>query len=232
MPIFILSCKFKSNKVVKGYYEGGNLMSEITYTDDTVKEGRAIGYYKSGQISIICYYKDDVLDSLYEEYYPNGKLKERGCYYKGIPVGSFRFYFQNGQLRRYNALDYRSDVFYVMLFDSLGRKIKDEGLAVSYFIASPTAKGKYSIGDYCELWFSIATPPGYLFPDVTINVFEKSVGLIDSYTMSRVNTPKVVHSMKFNEAGMYQVSCISYLNDTAKSILKVDTAFSEVIIVR
>ena len=43
--------------------------------------------------------KSHVIDSLYEEFYPNGQLRSMGLYKLNKPVGTWEYYYENGLVR-------------------------------------------------------------------------------------------------------------------------------------
>jgi hypothetical protein len=225
---FVLcSCTSEENSSVKReYYPNGKLKSEITYVDDTTKEGKAIFYYESGKVAKESFYKRNMLDSLKKEYNTEGTLIFKGYYYKGEQIGSNYFYYDNGQLELYNALDYEHEPFYVLKFDPSGNLIKEEGLTVSMTPASPTLKEKYHIGDTMELWFCIAEPPGYQEPKVVIGMQEKSTGFVDTFKEYKVRNSKAIYSTVFKKEGLYQIICISEITNRENSLTKIDTARS------
>jgi len=55
-------------------------------------------YFFDGKIKSLKYYKDGLLDSIYREYYYNGKLSIEGKYYLGNKTGEWNYYSKTGKL--------------------------------------------------------------------------------------------------------------------------------------
>jgi antitoxin component YwqK of YwqJK toxin-antitoxin module len=64
----------------------GNVVSEIPYIKDSIKEGLA-KFYENGVLRKEVMYKNDQKDGWYTFYYPNGKLHSKVLYRNGRQNG-------------------------------------------------------------------------------------------------------------------------------------------------
>ena len=110
LSLFIVGCSNLSKERV--YYSNGNLKSEISTDNNSVKNGPILNYFEDGRVAVKGYFKDDKRDKkwyFYDEntgnisaietykdgelegeqlyYYPNGKLKLKGSYKDNIRIG-------------------------------------------------------------------------------------------------------------------------------------------------
>ncbi len=220
-----------TSKLVKTYYLGGEIKSEIYYIDDTIKDGKATFYYKGGSVARKCFYKNDELDSIYIDYYSSGIIKEKGTFEKGSALGSFFYYYPNGKVETYNAKDYENETFYVLKFDSLGNRLYEEGLVISPTAVSPTYKEQYVQGDSIVLLYQIAQPPGYK-PKVFIGMYkyvnEDDRSLIGHFNETTIDLwSRATYRYKFNNSGHYRVVCAGQLIDTTNAYVKMDTTYQD-----
>lgn len=232
----LMSCdieKGTTSKVEKEYYENDVLKSEINYSNDSTKMGEALYYYKNGNIARICYYVNNKLDSIFLEYYSNGKLKYESYYDLDKLVGSVYFYYPNGQLELYNARDYAGENFYVVKYDSLGNKLKEEGVIVSPNVGVPKYKEQYVVGDSIVLRHSIAEPLGYkCHVSLYMYKFRKQDKiLVDSIEHVVRNDGSIAtYKNKFNDTGHYSIVCVGRLIDTANKYVACDTAHTDIFV--
>lgn len=200
------TCKNETPNVIKTYYGNGSVRSLISYTNDSIKNGKAVYYYPSGQIKREVFYRSNALDSTFKEYYENGKLKIQGNYsFGGNIMGSFYYYNEDGNLRAYNAKDYLGKTFYVIKFDQSGTKIKEDGIVVSPSVGSLNYKDTYQRGDTLDLIFSIAEPPGYKVNATIKEGRENEYRDSDVYTLSRSS---IIYKNILRQKGDYKVKCI------------------------
>lgn len=227
MGIPFCACQKNRPNIVKTYYQNGKLRSAIAYIKDSIKDGRALYYYPSGQIKREEFYRDDVLDSSFKEYHENGKLKRKGNYsFGGNIMGSFYYYNETGNLRAYNAKDYLGKTFYVVKFNQLGAKVKEDGIAVSPSVGSLNYKKIYRPSDTLDLIFSIAEPPGYR--DVVIIEEINENGNHSSYS-GNVSRSSVIYRKILKTKGNYKVKCIVSLWDKDSLVRTDSTAITVVV---
>ena len=82
----------------KKYYENGNLMSEAFFNEEKLN-GPLTEYYENGKIKMEAYFQNDEPDGIYKDYYQNGQLKTKGRYKNGLIDGAGESYYPNGQIK-------------------------------------------------------------------------------------------------------------------------------------
>ena len=235
--LFFTSCNNKRNGNIlkKEYYPNGNLKTEITYSNDTLKNGSAISYYPNGLVWQKLNYRNGALDSIYIEYFENTKVKEQGMYSNGTPMGSFFYYYKNGALKAYNAKDYTGETYYVIRFDSLGNKIYQDGVNIARNAIDFNKKSTFKINDTFHFAWSIAEPPRYMH-EVKIGVRKKNESTDGSSKYLQIkpfehypfNRSIVDYKSAFQDVGYYQIIIASKLVDTSTHNYNVDTSIIDV----
>lgn len=238
--LIFFSCKNQNAPVVKKeYYDNGKLKSEITYIGNK-KNGRALYYDVNGVIEREEHFTNDQNDSFITEYYANGKIENTTLYYGLIPTMSYTYY-SNGQMELYNAIDCNDNTFYIVKFDSLGNKIKEDGMVISPEIGTSdyevkgTTKSKeiYHIGDSVHLMFYVATPPGYIakaylevfslknIADSVLGTAATSKEIVLPLNEHKIENSVVEYKGICTKAGIYKVTCYGELIDEkTKSTMK------------
>lgn len=215
------------------YADGSTVKNKIEYLNDSTMDGSAIYYYENGQIASEGFFKNNKRHGIYTEYYIDGTIKETGKYTNGKTRGNFYYYYSNGTLEIYNAKHYGNDVFYVVKFDSLGNKIKEEGLVICRTVAAYPLKEKYAVGDDIELNYSIAEPPGYI-PEVFIGLYKNSDNgkrdIIDTFRQYPVVEGLVNYNYTFSSSGYYSFECRGKLTDSLGNLIMENTAYTDIIV--
>lgn len=229
LVILCISCgeKDKSSFIKRDYYRDGSLASEVSYSKDSIKNGPAKSFYRNGQLAEQGNFRNGKRDGPYSTYYKDGILKERGNFLLDDPLGNFYYYYPNGRLRLYNAQDYQGEVFYVLKFDSTGKKIKEDGMIISPTISSPTYKKQYTLGDSMVLEFCIAEPPGY---KATVKASQYLIGrdgvrhMAGAFKEVPIIKSLATYRCKFSEPGNYDIVCAAELLDTFSKVKLYDTS--------
>jgi antitoxin component YwqK of YwqJK toxin-antitoxin module len=73
-------------------------VAEESWYVDGHRNGPAKQYYDSGILMMECQYKDDQLDGPSKTYYPSGALKEEGAFQKGVKIGVWTTYNEDGDV--------------------------------------------------------------------------------------------------------------------------------------
>lgn len=88
---------YRNGKNVKafGFYKDGTLKSEFYLTDNTGYSSKYISYYPNKQIETrsLKWMEGEVKQSLYEEFFENGKTRRR----EGTKVLKWEYYDENGE---------------------------------------------------------------------------------------------------------------------------------------
>lgn len=230
MFVFLCSCSTNEPKITikREYYPSGKLKSEVECLKDTL-DGFAKYYYENGNISKLYSNRKGYKEGSYTEYFENGVIKSKFVYYYGIPSGSIYFYYKNGKLERYAASSYKRECFYVMKFDSMGNKIKEEGLAID-----PTVRTISKLipieGDSVVLYFLPAEPPGYISKVriMCLHTLFDTVDTIMQFTNFPIDKGQVIFKTKLLKRGTYKFIAAGELLDTLDNWHMYDTAKKEI----
>lgn len=94
-------CEYKDGKLnstCKEWDEEGSLTSE-TFFDKEARPSSCYLYHKNGEVSCVVNYDiDGEIDSLFLRYYENGQKMYDGLYSSGVPIGTHRSWYDNGNL--------------------------------------------------------------------------------------------------------------------------------------
>jgi len=94
-----ISCFYsQKNGLIKTYYYGSKLQSEIFYINDVI-DGAAKYYYINGRVKRIEEYNQGKLDGWVKEYYENGSRKAEFYVKEGVLDGYARYYYDNNELQ-------------------------------------------------------------------------------------------------------------------------------------
>jgi len=126
------------NGVAKWYYPTGSLQVESFFVNDK-EQGKVKKYYKNGSLNIIANFKDGLQDGDFVEYYSNGNLKSEQFFTKGEQDKEYKSYFFNNQLSMFAIHEKGKSIFYEK-YDSLGNWI-DEFRWVDVFYKDTIFKG-------------------------------------------------------------------------------------------
>jgi len=124
------------------------LQEEIEYKYGK-KDGWSKRYREDGTIESKIFFKNNIEDGIAHWYFPTGVVEQEAQYRKGSPISSGKSYFANGKLEVFNIFDYQGKSMYVIVYDSLGAKIKEEGVVLSpnYIIVYEDDKNEAPIYD-------------------------------------------------------------------------------------
>jgi antitoxin component YwqK of YwqJK toxin-antitoxin module len=77
-----------------GYYKDGSLKSEYYVTDKSGNSSKFVSYYPNRQVEThsMSWIEDGKKQFLYEEYFPNGKVRRR----EGSQIPNWEYYDENG----------------------------------------------------------------------------------------------------------------------------------------
>ena len=97
--------KFYMSGKLEGYYENGNLITEANLINEkigeltkTYPEGIVKNYYPNGILKSKIEFKKGLGNGIYETYYENGKLFEKTTMKNGKPDGKYEVYGPDGKL--------------------------------------------------------------------------------------------------------------------------------------
>lgn len=95
--VTIYSISSAQNGIVRSYYPGGRLKSEVSFTND-ILDGPSITYYPNGNIKSEKNYSRGILNGYQRKFYEDGLIREEYFVRDGIIDGNLRKYYDNGGL--------------------------------------------------------------------------------------------------------------------------------------
>jgi len=101
--ILFTSCS--NIQVINDYYESGELKTK-TEVVDNLKNGKQLGYYKSGEVEFIKHWRNNEIDSTCKYFYRSGVIKSIYKYSQGSINGYYTSYYESGNVheeRLYNS---------------------------------------------------------------------------------------------------------------------------------
>ena len=239
-------------RLIKTRNDRGEL-SELSYiiaNKDTILDGKAVYYYVNGRIRKEVEYKNGLMEGWQFFYDSLGNMLSKTFYKKNLPNGYGFFYSQNGEInKRYfidgiKTLDLRTDskglpiqyrvfdpqgaVQFVVLFDSTGKKVYENG-----YLFQDTIYFDHQNGDSIYLnkpvEFRVFTThlPNYSV-HVILDFFSKNRRKIP--VKSSVATDGFYTSIKFvpEQEGKIIIALLGEMSDEHSKIIKNDTLFKEI----
>ena len=238
ITLFLISgCTNKNNKdryrVIKTYYDNGNVEYEIQMLNDSIPHGQTVGYYPNGKLKLkknyikgiasgwrYDYFENGCLEDMIHFdngfrngnsfwFYSSGILKEESNWINDSLFGNAIYYFENGKIDTYSCNDYNGDCFYLIKFDTTGNKIREEGELLAQILVNGDYRN-FPISRQMSLKIISASPPNY---KVIV-----SIGLIKNGKMENTQYLKVQDNVSyfnynFTTKGEYTFVTIVRLND-------------------
>ena len=111
------------------YYKNSLMINKEGKFKDTIKVGIFRLYQKSGMISFENNYINGKLNGIhriyYEIYLDENFVKEEGVYLNGIPIGVWKFFYPDGNLKKVLKIDSTGLINYCAYFNEEGIFLKD-----------------------------------------------------------------------------------------------------------
>lgn len=98
IAFFLKDAYAQKNGLIKTYYYGSKVQSEIFYINDVI-DGIAKYYYLNGRLKKIEEYNQGKLDGWVREFYENGARKAEYYVKEGTLDGYARYYYENNELK-------------------------------------------------------------------------------------------------------------------------------------
>lgn len=140
--------------IERTYYPNGELMFEITYQNN-IKNGVQKEYYENGELNSIGWNKNGLPDSILLMYYKNGSIKGKVNYRKGKLFGESIYYESNGKVQNYSFFNPLGKCCYRREYNDSGIVLKEEGTPIAFFVFNDN---KLNVGDTFNLRIFIASP--------------------------------------------------------------------------
>ena len=81
-------------------YETGELFQEYSITEDSVRHGAFIEYFKNGRIHQVDTFLEGRRNGLNIIYFSNGQAKSKHHYRSGIPDGKYQWFYETGNIKQ------------------------------------------------------------------------------------------------------------------------------------
>ncbi|HSZ71831.1 MAG TPA: hypothetical protein VK750_04085 [Cytophagaceae bacterium] len=216
--------------LVKYFYPTGDLKFEIEFKNN-IKHGWSKGYYLNGKIAVKSEFKNNLQNGYTYKYYSNGNLKSKLFWIMGKSYGDGFYYYPNGQIELYNCTDFVNGCLYSLRYDSLGNKIKEDGIVFSPKFVTSYRNDSAIVGKEYYAKITVAHPPGSrasIFIGDAVN--DNKVKNLKEYPIKE-NT--VVYTKIYNSPGKYKWVVIGQLQDLQSgNIFKRDTLFSKIRVIK
>jgi hypothetical protein len=135
--IFYRSSEPTSKYKEVGYYESGKIKG-VSLFENGKKNDWEFNYYENGNLKNKKYYEDGNINGYCFWFKTNGHIDNKSFWLNGKEYGDVFFYYDNQKLELYNAIDFENKNFYVLSYDSVGNKLKEDGVTFSpVFLYSP-----------------------------------------------------------------------------------------------
>jgi len=187
------------------YYQNGRIKEEF-YCKMGKKMGWDNRYYSNGILSYKTYYKENEKERKFRTeyyYYLNGKLESILNLRFGKAFGDAYFYYSNGKIKAYNAFDFNGNSSYVLLFDSLGNKTKEEGIAFSPDGLSSFPSDSTILNRPDTIQLSVSAPPNTK-TIITIGEIDINGKLRDTQNYP-INNFKITYIKTFTKVGKCKI---------------------------
>lgn len=242
------------HQIRKEFFSNGNLASQCSYINDTIKDGACLRFYETGELKEELNYKNGKKNGLQKEYFENGRIamlysfkdgvqegnvisyyesghiEYEGSFKSGEPYGDAKFYYSNGKLKNYNCIDFFGGVVYVIKWDSLGNKVKEEGIPFSPKISSEDGYSGDSIpaGEEVEFSITVAQPPN---TNTLIKIGElNEKGEIENLIEYPIKESTVVYRNTFTRKGKHTLVIVGEIKDSEGRIISQNTIQTNLIV--
>lgn len=196
------SCKLnKKNKKEYFYFDNGNLESEHFVNDKGDFDGKIIVYYRSGKKRYVAEYKN------------------------GEQIGIYRGFDENGRLRHFAISDIIGETMYVIKWDSLGYKIKEEGMVISpNFVCLICGKGNTVKKNVPMLVNTSAAIIPNATTKVEFGVLNSKNKLLDLYNLEIEKLNILPFEYTFKDTGTYTLFVRGWIHENKTNrLIKFDS---------
>ena len=112
-----------------GYYEDGNLKSELNFKNNK-KEGKGLGYYKDGNLKSKLNFKNNKKEGVFKYFYPSGILSEIINFKNDLMTGTHKLYHKNGNIKKIKKYKIENGIVYCdaddKIFDLDGKFVREQ----------------------------------------------------------------------------------------------------------
>ena len=229
----IISCIIKGadtvyDGIAKYYYSNGTISDEILYVLNK-KEGLQLHYDSTGRIISKVPYKDGRSNGTGIFFNEHDNIQEENTYFKG-KLYFAKWYYSNGKFRMYTAMN-DSLPFYIVRFDTLGRKESEKGFAFSIsddcFSVNIDSVGR---NESVEATIPLAAIPGYSLrmEAARFDSIGNMIGLPDTIP---IHNYYALYKTRFEKPGKYRLGIAGELKDENGRILRQDTLLVHITVI-
>lgn len=154
------SCAKNQDRITIKKYSNGAIKARI----DSLK-GEAKYYYENGDLSSIIQFQNKRKNGWESKFSSTGELSYKRYWIDDKSYGDTFLYYPNGLPKHYNCFDSYGENFYVIKWDSLGNKIKEEGTVFSPDLVLSDTNGNLILTDsinknqHFTIQISVSNPP-------------------------------------------------------------------------
>jgi len=253
--IFTIGCKYeeakdKKTKTVKGSNGDLTVYPYTIIKGDTLIDGKAMYYSKNGKVDSEIEFKRGMRDGWAIHYDTSGKMYSKIFYKKNIANGYSFFYDDSGIIEKkyyienqqvldqrmnnksipiqYQVLHNSGKVQYVVLFDSVGRKVYENGFVFedSFKILYPD-KDSIRINSPVEIKIFTTQLPGY---SKVVSLYYFNHKKVKMNVVNNIVYDDFYTTIKFipNEVGEQTIAILGELIDETGKVVKQDTVFKKI----
>ncbi len=205
------------------YYENGNLKDELNYLYGK-ENGVRKAYFENGKLKYVYNYVNGLKDGKSYEYYNDGKKYSEGFWLKGSQYKGALFFHNNGMFKNYSCSDNRG-FFYILEWDSLGNKIKEDGSAFS--LGTFENRFKDTIRKNEDFVFDVIVIEP---PDIRAKLFIQKNAKDTSEIEVIINNGIAKCRINYIEAGLKKITIRTELIDLKRELMKSETLSKNIVV--
>jgi hypothetical protein len=235
----------------------GNIQSEINYINDTIMHGLVKYYYSPSPKNVLkdeINFNNGKKDGWHKHYRKDGTLESKIHWKKGLQDGETFWYFTDGkkiesesfwvnnkqygdaklfylndQLERYYSLDYFDNTLYIIKWDSLGNKIKEEGVVfspkfvivyTSDSLQTPLINNEIISGKEVAIKITSAQPP-------QTKTFIR-MGEVNNMIELPIKYFTAIYKKTFTKPGKYTLVTVGQIKDMQGNVVKQDSILTDI----
>jgi hypothetical protein len=210
----------------KYYYKNGNVKEEINY-DSGLKNGWHIRYFENGRVKSKVPFKKGLREGTSQWYFPNGKVSEEANWLNNKPFGNSIFYYENGSVETFNCFDFQEHNRYLIKYDINKKKIREEGTVLGQLLYE-TNLDSIPTNTPIILKISVADPPNR---DVNVVIGKLVNDELKEIRRLPVENNIVTYKETFLIKGKYTLLTIGEMKDEQGIILKRDSIRTDITVI-
>lgn len=208
------------------YYHNGILRKEVMYKSGNI-DGIQKYYHPNGMLGSMANFKDDLLNGKLYRYYESGLLESDEYWINNKVFGNMLEYYPSGNLEIYRCFDFTENLKYIIQYDTLGQKVREEGQVVGQLLSEQYLFDSIPNNEFVEFKICVCNPPGTT-PHVYVG--EKFQG--EDYELEElpVSLNTAVYRKKFTSKGTYTIVAVGELEASDGAFIKRDSLVGNIIV--